>query len=247
MRARGAAAEPLDVLAVMAHPDDAELLCGGALIRSADRGERVGVVDLTRGESGTWGSAEVRHREAERAAEIMGLAVRRSAGLPDAGLVNGPESRRAVVELLRELRPRVVVTHWREGRHPDHRVAAALVHDACFLSGLRRFEAPGDPFRPLKLVHATAFREDAPRPSVVVDVTEQVDRKLEALAAYGSQFQGRTWAGEVFPGGRRPLFEQIRTQLAHYGSRIRTAYGEPFHVRETLAVDTLGALGVSSF
>jgi bacillithiol biosynthesis deacetylase BshB1 len=235
------------VLAIMAHPDDAELLCGGALIRSAGRGERVGVVDLSRGESGTWGSASVRGREADHAAEIMGLTVRRTAGLPDAGIVNEPASRRAVVELLRELRPRVVVTHWREGRHPDHRVAAELVYDACFLAGLRRFEAAGEPFRPLKLVHATAYREDAPRPSFVIDVTEQIDRKLEALAAYGSQFQGRSWAGEVFPGGDRPLFEQIRAQMAHYGSLIRVPYGEPFYARESLGVDTLGALDVSTF
>jgi len=237
----------LDVLAVMAHPDDAELLCGGALIKSADRGERVGVVDLTRGESGSRGSAELRAREAERAAEVMGLAVRRSGGLTDAGLLNTPETRRVVVELLRELRPRVVVTHWREGRHPDHRVAAELVYDACFLSGLSRFEARGGPFRPLKLVHATAFREDAAPPSFVVDVTEQMDRKLVALAAYGSQFEGKTWAGEVFPGGDRPLFDQVRAHLAHTGSLIRAAYGEPFRARETLAVETLGTLGVSTF
>jgi bacillithiol biosynthesis deacetylase BshB1 len=238
---------PLDVLAIMAHPDDAELLCGGALIRSADRGERVGVVDLTRGESGSWGSADVRGREAERAAEIMGLQLRRSAGLADAGILNDAASRRAVVELLRELRPRVVVTHWREGRHPDHRVAAELVYDACFLSGLSRFEASGEPFRPHKLVHATAYREDVPRPPLVIDVTDQIDRKLEALAAYGSQFQGRSWAGEVFAGGDRPLFEQIRAQLAHYGSLIRVPYGEPFHVREAFRADTLGALDVGTF
>jgi len=239
--------EGLDVLAVMAHPDDAELLCGGALIRSADQGERVGVLDLTRGESGTRGSADVRGGEAERAARIMGLTVRRTAGLPDAALQNDLDSRRTVVELLRELRPRVVVSHWREGRHPDHRVAAELVYDACFLAGLKRFPAAGDPFRPFKVIQATAFREDAPPPSVVIDVTDQIDRKIEALAAYGSQFEGRSWAGEVYPGGERPLFEQIRAQLARYGSFIRVPYGEPFHVRESFHVDTLGGLDVGSF
>jgi len=239
--------EPLDLLAVMAHPDDAELLCGGALIKSADQGEQVGVVDLTRGESGTQGSAELRAREAERAAEVMGLAVRRTAGLQDAALGNTHEGRQRVVELLRELRPRVVVTHWREGRHPDHREAAALVYDACFLSGLARYPAPGEPFRPLKLLHATAFREDAGPPSFVVDVTGQMERKMEALAAYASQFEGKTWAGEVFGGGERPLFEQVRVQMAHYGSLIRVPFGEPFRARETLAVESLGRLGVSSF
>jgi bacillithiol biosynthesis deacetylase BshB1 len=237
----------LDVLAVMAHPDDAELLCGGSLIRSHDRGERVGVVDLTRGESGTRGSADIRGAEAERAASIMGLEVRRCAGLTDAGLVNDQASRLAVAALLRELRPRVVVTHWREGRHPDHRVAAQLVYDACFLAGLAKLPVPGEPHRPEKLVHATAFREDAPPPSLVIDVTDQIDRKLEALAAYGSQFEKKTWAGEVFGGGERPLFEQIRAQLAHYGSLIRVAYGEPFWVRETMRAETLGGLQVGTF
>lgn len=239
--------DPLDVLAVMAHPDDVELLCGGALLRSADRGERTGAVDLTRGERGTRGSAELRDREARDAAEVLGLAVRRNAGLPDAGLENTPESRRTVVELIRALRPRVVVTHWTRGRHPDHRVAANLVYDACFLAGLTNYEAAGEKHRPLKVVHATAFREDAEPPAFVVDVTRQMDRKIEALACYESQFEGVTRAGEVFPGGERPLFDQIRARMAGYGSRIRAAYGEPFRTRETLSAESLGELTVPTF
>lgn len=239
--------EPLDVLAVMAHPDDAELLCGGALIRSVDAGERVGVLDLTAGEMGSSGSREIRAREAERAGEIMGLSVRRCAGLHDSRLVNDEASRQVVVEHLRALRPRVVVTHWKVGRHRDHRIASELVRDACYLSGLRKLEADGEPFRPHKLVYASAFREDTGRPSFVVDVTDQAERKLAALAAYESQFGGAVQAGEVFPAGDRGLLDQIRAQLAHYGSLIRTAYGEPFHTDETHAVETLGSLSVSSF
>jgi len=239
--------EPLDVLAVMAHPDDAELLCGGALIRSADAGERVGVLDLTAGEMGSSGSAELRAQEAERAAEIMGLAVRRCAGLPDSRLDNDEASRRVVVEHLRSLRPRVVVTHWKVGRHRDHRIASELVRDACYLAGLTKLEAEGEPFRPRKLLYASAFREDVDPPDVVVDVTDQVERKLEAMAAYASQFQDVTAMGEVFPGGERPLLDQVRAHLAHYGSRIRVAYGEPFHLDEAVAVETLGSLGVASF
>jgi bacillithiol biosynthesis deacetylase BshB1 len=231
----------------MAHPDDAELLCGGALIKSADRGERVGVLDLTAGESGSSGSRETRAREADRAAEIMGLAVRRCAGLPDARLDNSEAARRVVVEQIRALRPRVVVTHWRVGRHRDHRIASELVRDACYLTGLRNLEADGEPFRPRKLVYAVAFREDVGPPSFVVDVTEQVERKLEALAAYASQFDEAIQAGEVFPGGHRPLLDQIRARMAADGSLIRTPYGEPFHADETHAVETLGSLQVSSF
>ncbi|MBW3534344.1 MAG: bacillithiol biosynthesis deacetylase BshB1 [Gemmatimonadetes bacterium] len=239
--------EPLDVLAVMAHPDDAELLCGGALAKSAARGERAGVLDLTRGESGSWGSAQVRARESERAAEILGLALRRNAGLPDASLENSLQARRTVVALLRELRPRVVVTHWTRGRHPDHTAAAALVREACFLAGLKNLEAPGQPWRPFKLVHATAFREDAPPPSFVVDISDWMERKMEALAAYGSQFEGRAAMGEVMPGGDRPVLEQVRVQCAHYGSLIRVAYAEPFHTAETMVAPTLGGLEVASF
>jgi bacillithiol biosynthesis deacetylase BshB1 len=239
--------EPLDVLAVMAHPDDAELLCGGALVRSADAGERTGILDLTRGEAGSKGSAALRAREAATAAGILGLAERRNAGLPDSALENTLESRRRVAALVRELRPRVVVTHWTTGRHPDHRVASELVRDACFLAGLKNFDAGGAPHRPEKFVYATAYREDADPPTFVIDVTDQVDRKIAAILAYESQFDGASAAGEVYPGGDRPLAEQVKAVMARDGSRIRVAYGEPFRTRETLSWDTLGTLPVSSF
>lgn len=239
--------EPLDVLAIMAHPDDAELAVGGTLIRSAEAGERTGVLDLTRGEIGTLGSPEVREGEANRAAEVMALAVRRNAGLPDGGLENTAEARSVVAGIIRELRPRVVVTHWIQGRHRDHRIAAELAYDASFLAGLKRLDAPGEPFRPVTLVHATAGREDAVPPSFCVDISPQMERKMEAVACYESQFDGLTQAGEIFPGGSRPLFEQIRTECAHYGSLIRVRFAEPFRSREALAVETLGALSVSTF
>lgn len=239
--------EPLDVLAVFAHPDDAELQCGGALVKSARRGERTGVLDLTRGEMGSLGSVEGRAAEAARAAEVMGLAVRRNAGLPDTRLANTPEARRAVATVIRELRPRVVVTHWIRGRHPDHRRAAELVYDSLFLAGLRRFDAPGAPHRPAKLVHATAFREDAGPPTFVIDITDAMDAKIEAISCYASQFEGAAQAGEVFPGGERPLLEQIRVQCAHYGSLIRVEFGEPFWTREAMPWDTLGTLGSSTY
>jgi bacillithiol biosynthesis deacetylase BshB1 len=237
----------LDVLAVFAHPDDAELLCGGALLKSADAGERTGVLDLTRGETGTRGTPELRAREAARAAEILGLAVRRNAGLPDSRLANDHASRGVVAGLIRELRPRVVVTHWPVGRHPDHRVASELVRDATYLAGLANFDAPGERFRPLKVVYASAFREDADPPTFVVDITAQMDRKIEAILAYESQFEGAVQAGEIFPGGRRGLVDQIRSGSAVSGSRIRVAYGEPFRTVETMEAPTLGGLGVATF
>ena len=237
----------LDVLAIMAHPDDAELLCGGALIKSAAAGHRVGVLDLTAGEMGSAGSPQQRAIEAGTAAEIMGLAERRCAGLPDSGLENDNEARHVVAEHLRALRPRVVITHWKVGRHRDHRITSELVRDACFLSGLKKLDVPGDPFRPSKLVYATAFREDAGPPDFVVDVSSHIDARMDAIAAYGSQFATVHQAGEVFPGGTRPLDQQIKAQLAHYGSLIRVAYGEPYRVDETLEVEDVAALGVSTF
>jgi bacillithiol biosynthesis deacetylase BshB1 len=239
--------DALDLLAIFAHPDDAELLCGGALAKSVDAGQQVGILDLTRGEMGSRGTAELRADEAARAADVLGVAFRRCGELPDARLENDEAQRAVVVRHIRELRPRVVVTHWKVGRHRDHRIASELVRDACFLSALRRLDAPGEPFRPEKLIYATAFREDVPRPSFVVDVSDQMDRKLASIRAYASQFEGTPQAGEVFPGGDRPLTEQIRLQCGHYGSLIRVPYGEPFVLDESLQVQTLGHLSGSSF
>lgn len=239
--------EPLDVLAIVAHPDDAELLCGGSLLRSKDHGERTGILDLTRGEMGTRGSPETRQEEAERASRILGLDVRRNAGLPDGRILNTPETRAVVIEHLRALRPRIVITHWVEGRHPDHRAAAELAYDSSYLAGLKTYPAPGDPFRPFKIVHALSFREEPVKPTFVIDISEQMERKLEAISAYGSQFGCATQAGEVFPGGGRALKEQIRVHAARVGSLVRVEYGEPYWTRETIHLPSLGSLPVSTF
>ena len=239
--------EPLDLLAIMAHPDDAELLCGGSLSKAAALGDRVGVLDLTRGEAASVGSVEMRAEDAARAAEVMGLAIRRNARLRDSRLINDDVSRNVLVGLIRELRPRVIVTHWREGRHPDHRVAAQLAYDASFLSALKNYDAPGDAHRPDKIVHCLLFREDAPPPTFVVNITDYVETKMAAVACFESQFSGKTSAGEVFGAGDRPLEDQIRAQCAHHGSRIRCAYGEPFWTRETVALESLGSAAVSTF
>ena len=238
---------PLDVLAVMAHPDDAEIFCGGSLIKSADAGQRTGVLDLSAGEMGSRGTRESRASEAATAAEIMGLAVRRCAGLPDAGLFNDLRSRHVVAEMIRAMRPRTIVTHWTRGRHPDHRAAAELARDASFLSGLRNLPIEGAPHRPQKIVYALSFREDPVKPTFAVDITDQMDRKIEALSAYGTQFHGKSGMGEVFPAGDRPFFEQIRSVHAAYGSLIRCRHAEIFWTEETVEKETLGDLGVSTF
>lgn len=239
--------EPLDVLAVMAHPDDAEIFCGGALIKSAEAGERTGVVDLTAGEAGSRGTIESRAREAAAAAEVLGLAERRCAGLKDTDLGNDRQSRIVVAGVIRALRPRVIVTHWTGGRHPDHRAAAALARDASFLAGLRNFPAEGAPYRPEKVVYSLAFTEEPIKPTFVVDISSQMDRKIEALSAYGTQFRGKSGIGEVFPAGNRPLLKQIRAFHATYGSLIRRPYAEPYWTEETAMASTLGGLTVTTF
>jgi bacillithiol biosynthesis deacetylase BshB1 len=134
---------PVDVLAIAAHRDDVELTCAGTLLRAADAGHRTAILDLTAGESGTLGSAELRAQEAERAAAILGVTERRNAGLPDAHLRNDDDARRTVVEHIRHFAPRVVILPFPVGRHPDHRVASELGRDACFLSGLAKYSATG--------------------------------------------------------------------------------------------------------
>ncbi|MEX1183897.1 MAG: bacillithiol biosynthesis deacetylase BshB1 [Gemmatimonadota bacterium] len=235
-----------DVLALMAHPDDAELLCAGALVAAADAGRRTAVLDLTAGESGSFGTASGRADEATASATVLGLAERRNAGLPDGRLENSPDARAVVAAHVRILRPRVVILHWPEARHPDHRAAAGLGRDACFLAGVRNARIEGEPFRPFKVVHALAYAEHAPKPSFVVDISRQMDRKLEAIFAFGSQFEGKAAMGDVFSGDR-PLREQILAYHAYYGSLIRCAYGEPYHTRETLRVADLAELDTGTF
>ena len=235
--------ERTDLLAIFAHPDDAELLAGGTLIKAVDQGHRVAAVDLTRGELGTKGTPERRAEEAAAAAAVIGLAARESLGLPDGRLANDTESRRVVIEAIRRHRPRVVVTHYPVGRHPDHRAASELVRDACFLAGLANYPAGGERHRPEKLCFAFSYREDTVKPTFVVDTSAQFERKLEAMRCFASQWDDSTrQGGEVYPTGL-PLWELVRTHDARAGSLIRSAYGEPFWTAETVPVDDSLAVG----
>jgi bacillithiol biosynthesis deacetylase BshB1 len=135
---------PVDILAIAAHRDDVELTCGGTLIKAAALGRRTAILDLTQGETGTRGSAELRAAEASRAAEVLGVAARENLGLPDAGIVNTPATRAALAVAIRRFAPRVVIAPAQVGRHPDHRVTAELVRDACFVAGLGKVE-PSEP------------------------------------------------------------------------------------------------------
>jgi N-acetylglucosamine malate deacetylase 1 len=237
--------DSVDLLAIAAHRDDVELTCGGTLAKAVRAGYRVGILDLTQGESGTRGDAATRAAEADRAARALGIHARLNAGLPDAHLHNDEPSRARVVELIRATHPRVVILPFPIGRHPDHRIASELGRDACYLAGLAKYGGAGVPHRPFKVLYALAYREDPVKPSFVVDISDTFEMKMTAIRCYASQFDGAKAAGEIHPTGQ-DLYELIRVQSAHYGSLIRTAYGEPFFCHETLAVDDVLQLGVQS-
>jgi bacillithiol biosynthesis deacetylase BshB1 len=238
--------ERVDLLAIAAHRDDVELTCGGTLARAVRAGHRVGIVDLTQGESATRGDAATRAAEAVRAAAALGVHVRLNAGMPDAHVANDEASREKVVELIRRTKPKVVILPFPVGRHPDHRVASELGRDACFLAGLAKYGSATEPHRPFKVLYALAYREDPVKPSFVVDISDSFEAKMQAIRCYASQFDGAKAAGEIFPTGQ-DLYELIRVQSAHCGSLIRRPYGEPFFTHETLVVDDVLELGVQSF
>ena len=236
----------VDILAIAAHRDDVELSCGGTLIRAAMLGRTTAVIDLTAGELGTRGSAELRAQEASRAAGVLGLSARENLGLPDAGVTNTPETRTMLAVAIRRFAPSIVIAPALTGRHPDHGITAQLVRDACFIAGLKKI-APDTPVhRPVKVVHCLAYREDNVKPTFVVDISDAFEQKLEAVRCYSSQFDEAIQGGEVYPNGE-PLYEIVRHQAAHYGSLIRCRYGEPFFTTETMRVDDIAALEVSTF
>jgi N-acetylglucosamine malate deacetylase 1 len=236
----------VDILAIGAHPDDMELICGGTLVRANMLGRSTGILDLAAGEMASRGTPDLRAREAAQAAKVMGVSVRENLGFPDGGIQNTPDTRAKVAVVIRRLKPKIVITHSQHGRHPDHPTVAQLVRDACFVAGLKKVAPEFAPHRPLKVIHALSFREDNQKPTFVVDITESFEKKLEAIACYASQFGDAVQAGEVYPNGE-PLNDLIRHHAAHYGSLIRCRYGEPFYTTETMRVDDVGSLEVATF
>ena len=236
----------VDVLAIAAHRDDVELTCAGTLIKAAKQGHRTAVVDLTAGEMGTKGDAQSRAAEAEKAAQIMKLSARENLALPDAGIVNDPATRTLVARAIRKFKPRVVIAPARQGRHPDHRVTAELVRDACFVAGLAKVAADLPKHRPHKVLHCVSFRQDFEKPTFVVDISDEFEQKMEAIRCFESQFGSATQAGEVYPTGE-PLYTTIRHYSSYYGSLIRTRYGEPFFTTETMRADDVVSLEVATF
>ncbi len=220
--------DSLDVLAVGAHPDDVELAAGGTLCLLARQGCAVGALDLTAGELGSRGTVALRQTEAQTAARIIGLTVREQLGLPDGDIAADTANRNKLIGVLRRLRPRVVLTHPAECRHPDHIDTAFLVRRACFYSGLRRIDTGQEPWRPYHVLH---FEEVQPfRPTVIVDVSDTWDQRTRALQAYASQFYNPAYSSdepETFVSSRGFL-QWVEARARTHGHAIGATYGEAF-------------------
>jgi bacillithiol biosynthesis deacetylase BshB1 len=230
----------LDALAFGAHADDVELSCGGTLIKLAGMGYKTGVVALTRGETGTRGSAEIRAREFAQAAEVMGLAVHKMLDIPDGQVEVTWENKLKIIAEIRAYKPRIIFAPHGIDRHPDHENASQLVRASVYLAGLKKVETVEEAFRPVKVVFCQSRFEFAP--SFIVDITDAHPQKMNAIRAYASQFhrpdqpESTPASGETLIG--RPEFlELIEARDRRYGAQIGVKYGEAFLVREALRVD----------
>ncbi|MCS7081514.1 MAG: bacillithiol biosynthesis deacetylase BshB1 [Bacteroidetes bacterium] len=236
----------LDVLAFAAHPDDAELSCGGTLLKLARAGYRTGIVDLTRGELGTRGTPEIRAQEAEAAARILGLSIRENLGLPDGHIPLNEAARLAVIRVLRRYRPHLILVNAPTDRHPDHEHAARLVVEASFYAGLRRIQTleadgtPQEPWRPHHILHY--LQHDDLRPHFVVDISDVIEERLQAVRAYRSQLFSPDYAGDDPPTllSTDRFWEGLIGRLRHFGLLIGAAYAEGFRYHKwPLPVDDL--------
>lgn len=227
----------LDYLIIACHPDDAEIGCGGAILSLKAQGAKVGVLDLTDGEPTPHGTPEIRKRETAAATAILGLDWRGNLGLPNRSLLADLDARRQVAGMIRQLRPRVLFTHYSEDAHPDHVAASALVDAARFWAKLSKTDMPGEPHYPAKVLYFPSMHLRLHlKPSFVLDVSSSHERKLEALRCYHSQFiAGRSATAPT-------LFDDITARARYYGWLIGAVYGEPFLCREEVGVRDLRQL-----
>jgi N-acetylglucosamine malate deacetylase 1 len=235
----------LDLLAIAAHPDDVELTCGGTLLKMAQRGYKTGILDLTAGEMGTRGTAETRAKEAAKAAKLLGVHWRETLGVPDSDLQPARQHKMRLAAVIRRLQPRTVIVPYWEARHPDHYNASTLAYEGCFLAGLKQLPLEGEPHRPFKILYSTAYA--SVRPTFVVDITAQYERRRRAILAFGSQFRPGKAAkkNKVFLAIDR-LEDEMNQLARHYGQMIGVRYGEPFLQKELMCVDDIVKLDVRS-
>ena len=213
----------------------------------AARSLKTGILDLTRGESGTRGSAAERAAEAEASAKILSVSHRQALDLPDGAVTNTLENRLKIARVVRELRPGVVILPYWEARHPDHATCATLGYEACFLAGLSRLEGLGiealQPHRPFKIVYASLYADV--RPSFIVDITPFIEQRHAALMAYKSQYSNQAQGGGLFVP-EEEIRERTFAEARHYGLLAGVQYGEPFVQREVGLVDDLTLIPVQS-
>ncbi len=233
----------VDVLAIAAHRDDVEQTCGGTLLCMHAQGLRTAILDLTQGEAGTRGSAEERGSEAEEAARILHVSWRGALDIPDGRVENTWENRIKIVRTLRQLRPRVVILPYWQGRHPDHYNSSTLGYEACFLSGLDKIDTGEPPFRPFKIVYASLYADV--RPSFVVDITPYIEERFQSLLAYRSQYTDQPSGGSLFVP-HDEIRERTFSLARHYGLLGGVRYGEPFVQKEVGLVDDLTMIPVAS-
>lgn len=232
----------LDILAIGAHPDDVELGCGATIAKEIANGKKVGILDLTRGELGTRGSAEIRDVEATNAAKILGVSVRENIALADGFFVNDRESQLKIIEIIRKYQPEMVLCNAITDRHIDHGKGSKLASDACFLSGLKKIETivdgkPQEKWRPKTVYHYIQWQNI--EPDVVVDVTGFIDKKCESVFAYTSQFHDPNNKEGDTPISSKTFKDSINYRARDLGRLIGTEYGEGFTVERYAAVDSL--------
>lgn len=223
--------DPLDVLVVAPHPDDAELGMGGAIIKMLASGTRVGILDLTSGEPTPFGTLEKRKAETGEASRLLGISWRYNLGLENRSLEPTLDNRRLLAEVFRLCRPRWIFAPYWEDAHPDHLAATELVEAARFWSKLTKTDMRGEPFHPARIFNYYCVHlKMNPQPAFILDISEQLETKLAAISAYASQFiEGRPGA-ELF-------FEQLKAEAGYWGKSIGVRYGEPFTCREPIGLD----------
>lgn len=221
----------LDILVIAPHPDDAELGMGGAIAKMIDLGWRVGVLDLTDGEPTPFGDLATRDAETKAASQVLGLKWRENLGLPNRSLEPSLAARGKLAEVFRRVRPKWLFAPYWEDAHPDHLAATELVEAARFWSKLTKSDLAGEPFHPQRVFHYYCVHlKHAAQPAFVLDISEQWQRKAEAIHCFASQFT--TGREHISPS----IHERIRDEAAYWGKLIGTRYGEPFHCREPIAL-----------
>jgi len=232
----------LDILAIGAHPDDVEMGCGATIAKEIANGKKVGILDLTRGELGTRGSAEIRDQESKNAAEILGVSYRHNLALADGFFENNKASQLEIIKIIRKYRPEIVLCNAIDDRHIDHGKGSKLASDACFLSGLRKIEtahegAPQNAWRPKTVYHYIQW--DDITPDVVVDVSGFMDKKMESVKAYRSQFYDENSNEPETPISSKNALDSLEYRGLNLGRLIGTEAGEGFTVERYAAVNSI--------